>query len=116
MSANTRGRSKITGLSAEKIGHLLAEYCHQQGITCLEIFGSVARDGTKRGSDVDILATFAENPGLAFFSMEEDMAEILGLPVHLLTRDGVETMSNPYIRTTILAEARVIYSRQEVQS
>jgi hypothetical protein len=37
------------------------------------------------------------------------MAGILGVPVHLLTRESVEQMSNPYRRDSILAEARVIY-------
>jgi len=34
------------------------------------------------------------------------MAAILGVPVHLLTRDSVEQMSNPYRRESILADAR----------
>jgi predicted nucleotidyltransferase len=58
---------------------------------------------------VDLLATFASNPGLRFFTMEDEMSTILGVPVHLLTRDSVEQMSNPYRRESILADARVIY-------
>ena len=72
----------------------------------MEAFGSTARGEAKRGSDVDLLATFASNPGLRFFTMEEEMAAILGVPVHLLTRDSVEQMSNPYRRESILADAR----------
>jgi len=41
--------------------------------------------------------------------MDEEMGEILGVPVHLLTRESVETMSNPYRQQSILADARVIY-------
>jgi predicted nucleotidyltransferase len=41
--------------------------------------------------------------------MEDEMAAILGVPVHLLTRDSVEQMSNPYRRESILADAKVIY-------
>jgi uncharacterized protein len=88
---------------------MLAAYCRQAGIVRLEAFGSIARGDVRRGSDVDLLATFASNPGLRFFTMEAEMAAILGVPVHLLTRDSVEQMSNPYRRASILADAKVIY-------
>jgi uncharacterized protein len=93
----------------EVIARLLAAYCRQAGITRLEAFGSTARGEARRGSDVDLLATFIDNPGLHFFTMESEMAAILGVPVHLLTRDSVEEMSNPYRRESILADAKVIY-------
>lgn len=93
----------------ETIADMLAVYCRETGITRLEAFGSTARGEAKRGSDVDLLATFAVNPGLRFFAMEDEMAAILGVPVHLLTRDSVEEMSNPYRRASILADAKVIF-------
>jgi uncharacterized protein len=93
----------------EAIAMLLAEYCRKAGITSLEAFGSTARGEAKRGSDVDLLATFVDNPGLRFYAMEQEMAAILGVPVHLMTRDSVEQMSNPFRRESILTDARVIY-------
>jgi uncharacterized protein len=102
-------RRPRTPPTAEAVANLLADYCRQAGITRLEVFGSIARGEAKRGSDVDLLATFAENPGLRFFTMEEEIGAILGVPVHLLTRDSVEQMTNPYRRESILADARVIY-------
>ena len=69
----------------------------------------MVRGEAKRGSDVDLIATFSENPGLRFFTMESEMADILGVPVHLLTRDSVDQMSNPYRRASILADAKVVY-------
>jgi uncharacterized protein len=91
------------------VATFLADYCRQAGITRLEAFGSTARGEARRGSDVDLLATFAHNPGLRFFTMEDEMAKILGVPVHLMTRESVEQMSNPYRRESILADARVIF-------
>lgn len=88
---------------------MLADYCREAGITQLELFGSAARGDARRGSDVDLIASFAQTPALRFFSMEEEIAAILGVPVHLLTRDSVEQMSNPYRRASILADAKVIY-------
>lgn len=58
---------------------------------------------------MDLMATFSTNPGLRFFTMEDEMAAILGVPVHLLTRESVEQMSNPYRRASILEHAREIY-------
>jgi predicted nucleotidyltransferase len=95
--------------SPEVVAQKLAGYCREVGIIRLEAFGSTVRGDARRGSDVDLMATFARNPGLRFFTMEEEMAAILGVPVHLLTRDAVEQMSNPYRRASILAEARVIH-------
>ena len=93
----------------EAIADMLAAYCRRAGITRLEAFGSTARGEARRGSDVDLLATFARNPGLRFFAMEDEMAAILGVPVHLLTRAAVEQSTNPYRREAILADARIIY-------
>jgi predicted nucleotidyltransferase len=95
--------------SPETTADLLAAYFRQAGIIRLEVFGSTARGDARRGSDVDLLATFADTPGLRLFTMEDDMAAILGVPVHLLTRDSVEQMTNPYRRESILADAKVIY-------
>ncbi|MFH1500186.1 MAG: nucleotidyltransferase family protein [Verrucomicrobiota bacterium] len=91
------------------IAKKLAAYCRRHGITRLEVFGSVARGESRRGSDVDLLATFETNPGSRFFTMEADMTELLGVPVHLLTRDAVEQMTNPFRRESILADAKEIY-------
>jgi predicted nucleotidyltransferase len=91
------------------IAGLLAAYCREVGITKLEVFGSIARGEAERDSDVDLRATFSGNPGLHFFSMENEMAALLGVPVHLLTRDSVDSMSNPYRRESILTDATVIY-------
>ena len=83
-------------------------YCSAHGIKRLEIFGSVARGEARRGSDVDLIAAFAKPVGLRFFRMPDEMAEILGVPVHLLSRDDVDEMTNPFRKESILADAREI--------
>jgi hypothetical protein len=98
--------------AVDEIRRKLASYCRRHGITQLEIFGSSARGEATRRSDVDLIATFQDNPGLGFFAMQEEMGAILGVPVHLLTRESVETMSNPYRQKSILSDARVIYHVQ----
>ena len=98
--------------AVDEIRRKLAPYCRRHGIIQLEIFGSSARGEAGRRSDVDLIASFRLNPGLGFFAMEEELGGILGVPVHLLTRESVDTMSNPYRQQSILGDARVIYHAQ----
>lgn len=102
-------RRSRTPPAPEAVANLPADYCRQAGVTRPEAFDSTSRSEARRGSEVDLLATFASNPGLRFITREDEMAAILGVPAHLLTRDSVEQMSNPYRRKSILADARVIY-------
>ena len=92
----------------ETIAKLLAPYCRKNGIQRLEVFGSVARGQARRGSDVDLIATFRQPVGLPFFAMPDAMAAILGVPVDLLTRESVEEMTNPFRKNSILSDAREI--------
>jgi predicted nucleotidyltransferase len=103
--ARKPGHARMTPTA---VGRKLASYCRENGITQLEVFGSMARGRAKPG-DVDLLASFAGSPGFRFFGMEEEMSKILGAPVHLLTRNSAEEMSNPYRRESILTGAKVIF-------
>ena len=76
----------------------------------LELFGSVARGEGRRGNDVDLIATYAKPIGLRFFGMADEISEILGVKVDLLSRDSVDEMSNPIRKLSILADAREILS------
>lgn len=89
----------------------LAEFCRRHHIRKLAFFGSVLRDDFGPDSDVDVLVEFEEGktPGLAFFGMQEELAEIFNRDVDLLTFKGVETSRNPYRRKAILESAQVYY-------
>lgn len=95
--------------SPERLGALLSEYCRSVGITRLEVFGSSARGEARKGSDVDLIGTFALNPGIRYFGMQTEMSALVGARVHLLTRAGVEGMANTIRRDAILSEARPVY-------
>ena len=92
----------------EELAARLAPYCRQNGIRKLEVFGSVARGEARRGSDVDLIATFSRPVGLRFFVMADEIAQILGTPVDLLERQTVDTMTNPIRKASILADAQEI--------
>ena len=87
----------------------LDEFCRRHHIRRLSLFGSVLHDGFAAGSDVDVLVEFQSGhvPGLAFFSIEKELSEILGYPVDLNTPGFL----SPYFRDRVLAEAETQYVR-----
>ena len=86
----------------------IAEFCRRNHIVRLAFFGSVLRDDFSPESDVDVLVEFEEGhvPGLAFFAMETELAEIIGHKVDLNTPQFL----SPYFRNEILAHAEVQYA------
>jgi predicted nucleotidyltransferase len=85
----------------------IAEFCRRNHIRKLALFGSVLRKDFSVGSDVDILVEFepGQVPGLAFFSMEKELSEIVGEKVDLNTPQFL----SPYFRDQVLSEAETQY-------
>ena len=85
----------------------VAEFCCRHHIRKLSLFGSVLRDDFASSSDVDVLVEFEEGktPGLAFFTMERELSELLGRPVDLNTPNCLSR----YFRDEVLAEAEPLY-------
>ena len=89
----------------------LTAFCRKYRIQKLAFFGSVLREDFKPTSDLDILVEFKKDhtPGLAFFAMPEELKEIFGRDVDLLTYQGIKSSRNPIRRKAILESAQVIY-------
>lgn len=85
----------------------IANFCRRHHIRRLSLFGSVLRDDFDPNSDVDVLVEFDPDhiPGLAFFSMQEELSQLLGRKVDLNTPGFVSR----YFREKVLAEAEVHY-------
>ena len=86
----------------------IAAFCRKWGIRRLSFFGSIVRDDfDPERSDVDVLVEFepGQTPGFAFFSMQDELSEILGRRVDLNT---VHSPSK-YFRDEVLAEAEELY-------
>ncbi|MHB9052383.1 MAG: nucleotidyltransferase family protein [Thermoleophilia bacterium] len=85
----------------------LNAFCKRNHIRKLSFFGSYLREDFKQSSDIDILVEFEAGhvPGLAFFSMEEELSEIIGHKVDLNTPQFLSR----YFRDKVTAEARVLY-------
>ena len=85
----------------------ISDFCRRHHIRKLALFGSVLREDFKPESDVDVLVEFEQGhvPGLAFFSMEKELSEILNHKVDLNTPQFL----SPYFRDQVLAEAEAQY-------
>ncbi len=79
-------RGETRGVKVDK--QQIADFCRRHHIARLSLFGSVLRSDFSSDSDVDVLVEFKQGhvPGLAFFSMQEELSGILGRPVDLNTR------------------------------
>ena len=86
----------------------IAEFCRRYRVRRLAFFGSVLRNDFSPHSDVDVLVEFedAHVPGLAFFTMEKELSEILGYKVDLNTPQFLSR----YFRNDVMAEAEVQYA------
>ena len=85
----------------------IAEFCRKHHIRRLAFFGSVLRDDFRPDSDVDVLVEFEEGmtPGFAFFTLDQELAGVLGRKVDLNT----PAMLSKYYRNRVLREALVVY-------
>lgn len=91
----------------------IAAFCRRWKIRELALFGSVLKPFEFRpDSDVDFLVSFGTDDGWSLFEhmrMEEELSEIVGRRVDLVTRPSVERSHNWIRRRSILESARPIY-------
>lgn len=89
-------------------GGRLGELCRRYGVAELSVFGSVARGEATPDSDVDLLFVLAPGArlGFALFDLEDELAEVFGRRVELLSKDSVHRL----IRDAVLAESRLLYA------
>ena len=85
----------------------ISDFCRRHHIRKLALFGSVLLEDFGPESDIDVLVEFEQGhvPGLAFFSMERELSEILNHKVDLNTPQFL----SPYFRDQVLAEAEAQY-------
>ena len=91
----------------------VAGFCRRNRIRRLALFGSVLRDDFAPESDVDVLVEFEPGArvGLAFFTMQDELSDILGRRVDMNTFDGVEESRNWLLKAEILDSAEVVYDQ-----
>lgn len=81
--------------------------CHRHHVRKLALFGSILREDFRPESDIDVLVEFepGQTPGLAFFTLQEELAALFGRRVDLNTSADL----SPYFRDQVLAQAKVLY-------
>jgi hypothetical protein len=74
-------------------------------VESLGVFGSYIRSEQSAGSDLDILVSFREPPGLLnFIEMENYLSDVLGIKIDLVMKDSLK----PHIGERILREVVTI--------
>ena len=86
----------------------IAEFCRRHHICKLALFGSILRPDFRPDSDIDVLVEFEPGriPGLAFFTMQEELSTLLGRKVDLNTAEGLSR----YFRDEVPHEAETLYA------
>ena len=91
----------------------LKEFCRRWEIAELALFGSVLREDFGPGSDIDLLVRFQPGARRSLFDlvdMEDELGELFGRKVDLVTRNAIENSRNYLRRSMILNSAEVIYA------
>ncbi|MBR6963180.1 MAG: nucleotidyltransferase family protein [Prevotella sp.] len=89
--------------------NMLADYFKTQPVLKAWLFGSFARGEETPNSDVDILVSLdhSQPVGLKFFGMFEDLKELLGRNVDLVTESSLA----PFARESVERDKKMIYER-----
>lgn len=88
---------------------VLADFCLNNHIRKLALFGSVLREDFGADSDIDMLVEFeaGQVPGFAFFRIQDELSQIFGRKVDLNTPGFL----SDYFRDRVIAEAIILYER-----
>ncbi|MBF0184412.1 MAG: nucleotidyltransferase family protein [Magnetococcales bacterium] len=92
-------RDQVMDLLASHIEYLRREF----GVTRLAVFGSMARDMAREGSDVDVLVAF-DGPATSarFFGVQFYLEDLLGRPVDLVTEKALRPELRPFIEHEVI--------------
>lgn len=82
----------------EDMLEIMAEY----GVRDARVFGSVVRGDATENSDVDIIVTLTKPLGLQFIALQNELSDLLGRRVDLLTDDAISAHFAPYIERDVV--------------
>jgi uncharacterized protein len=101
--------SKLLSLPIVVPQNELNQFCQDNFITKLSLFGSVLRDDFTSESDLDFLVEFADNYTPTFFKlvqMERELSKLFsGRKIDLRTPEEL----SPYFREKVMLEAIIQY-------
>jgi predicted nucleotidyltransferase len=91
----------------------IEQFCRRWKISRLAVFGSAVEGKLRSDSDIDLLVTFwpdADWTMFDHFSMEDELTQLFGREVDLVSVRALEENPNPAYRREILGSARQIYA------
>jgi len=91
----------------------IEDFCRRWNVSEFSLFGSALREDFEAGSDVDVMVVFGPGARTTLFDMvdmREELKEMFGREVDLVSKRGIESSRNPIRRKGILESARVIYA------
>ena len=91
----------------------IAAFCKRWQVLELSLFGSAVRSDFSPDSDIDALVSFSSQSEWSLFDhiqMKQELKELFGRDVDLITQRALEQSHNELLRTEILESAQVIYS------
>lgn len=87
--------------------------CRKYHVKELAVFGSALREDFRPDSDVDFLVKFENDdagPWMSYLTrLQEELAQLLGRPVDVMTWKAIEESKNPFRRKAILSGIRLLY-------
>ena len=96
-------------MSTQALTKTIADYFKTQPVLKAWLFGSYSRGEATEDSDIDILVVLDKQQpvGLKFFGMYEDLCEMLGRKVDLVTDESLA----PFARKSVERDRLLIYER-----
>ena len=94
----------------------ITAFCQRWRVTELSLFGSAVRDDFSPDSDIDALVSFSSQSEWSLFDhiqMKQELKELFGRDVDLITQRALEQSHNELLRAEILKSAQVVYSIPE---
>lgn len=71
-------------------------------IKSMAIFGSYSRKDQNDSSDVDILVEFSDRIGIRFIDLADDLENIVGFKVDLVSKKGIKEKYLKYIDSDLI--------------
>ena len=102
-------RKKEIFMATQEMTQMIADYFKTQPVLKAWLFGSYSRGEQREDSDVDILIVLddSQHVGLKFFGMYEDLKDLLGRNVDLVTDRSLAS----FARESVDRDKILIYER-----
>ena len=91
---------------------VIRSFCERHRIVRLGFFGSVLTDEFNEASDVDVIVDFQKGVPVTYFDVAEasdELEQIIGHSVDVVTFRSIESSHNPFIRDGILESVEIYY-------